>query len=249
MPDTFNPDYNWLKTWKENTSPPTIFYGSTPGLVPEIKKAGLVPFNEGDGLFMGGVQDALSMAKKLRDGRCIEFAEILLLEHSERPRPLQLTFNYYLALQQLERRARKLKALQWLYELLFEQLKKNAPFRPTETEIKKLNKNAEELNSVQSDNRGVIVYLGTDLKKCDTLPPIMKDKKELRRAIKGKNPLCSICGPKDKKWRKLSKDELETCIETMVRGSEDFEGLGSEITTSETIPPSDILELKYVQLQ
>lgn len=246
MPDSFNPDYCWLKTWKENTSSPTIFYSTTASLVPEIKENGLLPFYEGDSLFMEGLQGALAMGKKIKDGRSVEFAEILLLEHSERPRPLHLTFNHHFAVQQVNRKLRRLKALQWLYELLFEKLRKNTEYHPAEAEMKQLTKNYEELNAIGSEYQGVIVHVGTDLGKCDTLPSIINDKKALRRAIRGKNPLCKLCGPKDKKWRGLSKDEVETCIETMVRGNEEFEGLGCEITTSEAIPSSDIIKFETV---
>ncbi len=248
MADSFNHHYSWLKTWRENPSTPTIFYATTSNLIEEIRETGLAPFSEGENFFIEGLHDVLALAKKAGDKRSIEFAEIVLLEHLERPRPLQLTFNYHLAQQQARRKVRRLKALVWLYELLFEYLEKNATHRPAEAEIKKLTKNYEELRDIQSNNQGAIIHVGTDLEKFDTLPPIIADKKGLRRTIKGKNPLCKVCGPKDKKWKKLSREEVEACIEMMVRGGGDFEGLGREITTSETIPSSDIIKVETVQL-
>ncbi|MCP4364712.1 MAG: hypothetical protein GY800_05370, partial [Planctomycetes bacterium] len=76
-------------------------------------------------------------------------------------------------------------------------------------------------------------------------------KKSLRRAIKGKDPLCEVYGPQDRKWKKLSREEIEACIEAMVRGREGIvgpEGPGCEITTSEVIPPSDIVKVEFVEL-
>ncbi|HCN20444.1 MAG: hypothetical protein A3C38_02365 [Planctomycetes bacterium RIFCSPHIGHO2_02_FULL_50_42] len=248
MPDTFNPHYSWLETWKENDSPPIVFYSTTPNLVPEIEKVGLVPFSEGENFFIEGVHKVLAIAKRVKDKRSLEFAEILLVEHPERPRALHLTFNHYLAVQQAKKKARRNKALLWLYELFFEQLKKNLDHRPAETEIKELAGNYERLSAVQSANQGVIIHVGTDLKKFDRLPDIIEDKKRLDRAVKGKHPLCKIYGPTDKKWKKLSREEIEACIETMVRGGENFEGLGAEIITSEIIPPSDIVKIEPVQL-
>ncbi len=244
MPDTFSPHYSWLKIWRENTSPPTIFYGTTSNLVPEIQSMGLVPFSERENFFIEGVHDVLSIAKKVGDRRCTEFAEIMLMEHSERPRPLQLTFNRRLAILQAKKKTRRLEALQWLYELLIEQVKKNPVPEPAEAEFKKLTENYEKLVELRPGNHGVIIHVNTDLNKFDTLPPIIEDKKELRRAIKGKNPWCKAYGPSNKKWRKQSRDEIEACIETIVRGGEDFDGLGCEIITSETIPPTDIVKIE-----
>lgn len=248
MPDTFNPQYSWLETWKENTSPPTIFYSTTPNLVPEIEEAGLVPFSEAEGFFIEAVRETLAMAKKVKDSRSIEFAEILLMEHPERPRALRLTFNHCLAVQQARKKARRNKALLWLYELFFEQLAKNPGQRPAETEIKELTNNYNKLGATQSNSQGVVIHVGTDLKKFDSLPRIIDDKKGLGRAIKGKHPLCKVCGPQDRKWKTLSREEVEDCIEMMVRGGEAFEGLGSEIVTFETIPPSDIIKVETVHL-
>ncbi|MFQ5863270.1 MAG: hypothetical protein ACE5IC_09150 [Candidatus Brocadiales bacterium] len=248
MPDTFSPHYSWLRTWRENASPTTIFYGTTSNLIPEIQKVGLVPFSEGENFFIEGVHDVLALAKKVRDRRSTGFAEIVLMEHPERSRPLQLTFNYHLAIRQAKRKARRLGALQWLYELFFEQLEKNAIPKPVEAEFEELTRNYEKLRNMVPDNLCVVIHVNTDLDKFDTLPPIIEDKKELRRAIKGKNPWCKVYGPKEKKWRKQSREEIEACIETIVRGNKDFKGLGCEIATSETIPPCDIVKIEPVQL-
>lgn len=248
MPDTFNPHYCWLKTWRENTSPPTIFYGTTSNLIPEIQKVGLVPFSEGEDFLIEGVHDLLAVAKKLGDKKCTEFAEIVLMEHSERPKPLELTFNYHIAVRRARRKARGLQALQWLYELFFEQFRKNSSPIPTDATFKELTKNYERLGDTGLGNQGIVVHVNTDLRKFDTLPSIIDNKKELNRTIKGKSPWCKSYGPKDKKWRKQSREEIEACIETIVRGGEGFEGLGHEIIAYETIPPSDIVRIESVLL-
>ncbi len=251
MPDTFNPDYSWLKTWKENASLPTIFYSTTSDLVPSIRKEGLVPFSEQEGFFMECVREVLVLARKLDDRRSIEFAEIQLMEHGERPSPLCLTFSHRHALGEIERKSRRLRALQWLYEVFFEQLDKCPSAKPAEAEIDELRKKYGELKDIRSTTHGAIIHVATDLQKFDSLPTLVEDKKSLRRAIKGKDPLCEVYGPQDRKWKKLSREEVEACIEAMVRGREGIvgpEGLGCEITTSEVIPPSDIVKVEYVQL-
>ncbi|MFQ5957709.1 MAG: hypothetical protein ACE5KK_08050 [Candidatus Brocadiales bacterium] len=248
MHATSSPHYSWLRTWRENTSLPIIFYGTTSNLIPEIQTVGLIPFSEGENFFIEGVHDVLAIAKKVGDKRSMEYAEIVLMEHPERSKPLQLTFNYRLAAQQAKRKARRFRALLWLYELFFEQIKKNAVPKPAESTFEELTKNYEKLGDIRSDNQGIIIHVSTDLKKFDTIPSIIENKKDLSRAIKGKNPLCKTYGPKDKKWRKQSREEIEACIETIVRGGKGFEGLGCEIITSETIPPSDIVKIEPVQL-
>lgn len=192
------------------------------------------------------VRDVLAAAKRLGDRKSTEFAEIVLLEHSERPRPLELTFNYYAAIRQAKKRARGLWALQWLYELFFEQLKKNSSAMPTDAVFKELVRKYEKLGDTDLDNQGIVVHVSTDLRKFDTLPPIIDDRKELKRTIRGKTPWCKTHGPRDKKWRKQSREEIEACIETIVRGNKDFEGLGREVITYKTIPPSDIVKIEPV---
>jgi hypothetical protein len=251
MPDTFNPDYSWLKTWKENASPPTIFYSTTSDLVPSIRKEGLVPFSEQEGFFMECIREVLVLARKLDNRRTIEFAEIQLMEHGERPSPLRLTFSHRHALGEIERKSRRLKALQWLYEVFLEQLDKCASGEPAAAEVDELRKKYGELKGIRSTTQGAIIHVATDLQKFDSLPSLVEDKKSLRRAIKGKGPLCEVYGPQDRKWKKLPREEVEACIEAMVRGREGvagLEGLGCEITTSEVIPPPDIVKVEFVQL-
>ncbi len=213
-----------------------------------IRKEGLVPFSEEEAFFMEGVREVLVLARKLDDRRSIEFAEIQLMEHGGRPRPLHLTFNHQHALGGIKRKARRLRGLQWLYEVFFKQLDENASDGPAEAEIVELRKKYEELKGIRSNTRGAIIHIGTDLQKFDSLPALVEDKKSLRRAIKGKDPLCEVYGPQDRKWKKLSREEVEACIETMVRGREGLEGLGCEITTSEIIPPSDIVKVESIDL-
>ncbi|MEE9558605.1 MAG: hypothetical protein V3V94_03880, partial [Candidatus Brocadiales bacterium] len=107
------------------------------------------------------------------------------------------------------------------------------------------------LKGIRSTTQGAIIHVATDLQKFDSLPSLVEDKKSLRRAIKGKGPLCEVYGPQDRKWKKLPREEVEACVEAMVRGREGvvgLEGLGCEITTSEAIPPPDIVKVEFVQL-
>lgn len=267
MPDTFDPEYSWLKTWKENPRPPIIFYGASSYLIQVIRERGLEPPLEEQNYFAKDVQFILSLAKKVGQKRTIELAEITLLEHAPSPGPLRLTFNYHLALQQARRSTRRLEALQWLYEVFLQEIEKALGEGLEEAEVEEVKKINAELRDLLITTRSVIVYVSTNLDKLQGLPLIILDKKELKRAIKGKSPWCKEYLSEDRKWRDLSRSELEKCLERAVRGemnyrapglpspsakeapayTSTFDGLGGKIETSEPIPPSDIIKVELVQ--
>lgn len=257
MPDTFDPEYSWLKTWKENPRPPVIFYGTSSHLIQVIREKGLEPPLGEQDPFTKDVQFILSLAKKAEQKRSIELAEIAHLEHAPTPGPLRLTFNYGLALLQARRSTRRLEALQWLYEVFLQEMEKTQGKGLEEVEIEEVQKINSELNDLLITSRSVIVYISTNLDKLQGLPPFILDKKELKRAIKGKSPWCKECLSEDnRKWRDLSKAELERCLERAVRGGMNyqtpahpstFNGLGDKIETLGPIPPSDITKIELVQ--
>lgn len=256
MPDTFDSEYSWLKTWKENPRPPIIFYGTSSHLIQVIRERGLEPPLGEQDPFAKDVQFLLSLAKKAEQKRSIELAEITLLEHAPNPGPLRLTFNYCLALQQARRSTRRLEALQWLYEVFLQEMEKVQGKGLEEAEVEEITKINNELRDLLITTRSVIVYVSTNLDKLQGLPPLILDKKELKRAIKGKSPWCKEYLSEDRKWRDLSRSELEKCLERAVRGEMNyqapthpstFDGLGGKIETSEPIPPSDIIRIELVQ--
>lgn len=249
MPDTFDPQYTWLRTWKENPRPPILFYGTSSNLTEVIKERGLEPSLAGENHFREEVNLVLCLAKKLEEGRSTAFAEIILKEHggplAREPElaHLRLTFNYQHALQEARRTTRRLEALLWLYEVFLEQIERKG-LSPEEAALKEAKNRYEQLQDLPLAAKGIIVHVRTDLKKFINLPPFIEDKKELKRAVKGKGHWCKNYLPKGVKWRHLSRPELERCMEGVVRSSQD---LGWDIETSEPIPPSDIVKIELVQ--
>ena len=193
---------------------------------------------------MAIAQHILSSARKLGDKRTAEQAEIILLEHGERPGPLRLTFNYHHALYLARKKTRKLEALQWLCETFRERTEQHEDTSLAKLTIDRVSYSCNGTCALHLSTPGIVVYVRTDLSKFQDLSPLLEDKKELKRALKGKSTLCRNHWPKTSWWKKLSRSEAERYLEKSVRGDQNYPGLGEEVFTSHPIPPSDILRIE-----
>ncbi|HHT9120890.1 MAG TPA: hypothetical protein ACFYD3_10175 [Candidatus Hypogeohydataceae bacterium YC41] len=250
MPDTFDPSYSWLKTWKENPTPPILFYGTSSNHIRKIGEKGLAPGMEGEDNLMSTVHHVLSSARKLGDQKIVEQAELILLEHGERLSTsdgLKLTFNYHQALYLARKKTRRLEALQWLCETFRKRVGMCEDSDLAELTINRVSYSCNGICDLHLSSRGVVVYVRTDLSKFQNLPPLLKDKKGLKKALKGKQPQAGADRnqwPKSSWWKKLSKSEVERRLEKSIRGDENHPGLGEEVFTFQYIPPPDIIRIE-----
>ncbi len=246
MPDTFDHRYSWLRTWKENPSPPILFYGTSSNLISKIMERGLTPTTEEENSPIAIAQHILSLARKLGDKRTAEQAELILLEHEEKPSAsgeLRLTFNYHRALQLARKRTRRIEALQWLCETFKERAGQREDKTLVELTINRVNYPCNGMCDVHLNSHGVIIYVCTDLSKFRNLSPMLENKKELKRALKGKG---NHWPPRPKRtlWGKPVQSELEAYLEKSIRGDKDHPGLGEEVSTVHPIPPSEIVRIE-----
>lgn len=244
MPDTFDLNYSWLKTWKENPNPPTLFYGTTSNLIHEIEEHGLGPGMEEENSLMAIAHHILSSARKLGNKQIVEQAELILMEHGEKPGPLKLTFNYHHALYLAKKKTRRLEALQWLCETFREKMGQCEDPDLIELTVGRLSYSCGGMCDIHLSSPGVVVYVCTNLSKFRNLPPLLEDKKELKRALKGKSSISRNNWPKTSWWKKLTSSEVERCLEKSIRGDETHPGLGQEVFTLRTIPLSDIVRIE-----
>lgn len=244
MPDTFDPEYSWLTTWGENPHPPVLFYGTSSNLLHKIEEHGLTPGMEEEDNLMAIARHILSSAKKLGDKRTAEQAEIILLEHGEKPGPLKLTFNYYHALHLARKKTRRLEALQWLCETFGERAGQCEDTSLAELAINRVRYSCQGTCDLHLNPPGIVVYVRTDLSKFQNLSPLLEDKKELKRALKGKSRLCKNHWPKASWWKKLTRSAVERYLEESIRGDQDRPGLGEEVITLSPIPIADILRIE-----
>ncbi len=247
MPDTFDPSYSWLKTWKENLNPPVLFYGTTFNLVREIREHGLAPAMEQKNNPVPVVHHILSSARKLGDTMTVEQAELVLLEHGER-RPflngLRLTFNYHRALYMARKKTRRLEAIQWLCETFKDRIRRGVVTNRAETPAEWMGYIPPKIYDLYPGSYGVVVYVSTDLSKFQNIPSLLEDKKELKRVLRGKGLAVKDHWPKLPWWKKLTKSEMERFLEKIVRGDRECSGLGEEVVTFQAIHPSDILRIE-----
>lgn len=244
MPDTFDVQYNWFKTWQENPHPPILFYGTSCNLIHEIREHGLTPKMEKENNPTAVIQHILQSARKLGDKRTTEQAELILLEHGERPGPLKLTFNYHHACYLARKKTRQLEAVQWLCETFKKRTESHGDPDLSKLAIHRLSYSCKGMCDLYLGPAGVVVYVRTDLSKFQNLPPLLEDKKALKKAMQRKSPIHRNHWPKISWWKKLAKSEMERYLEKSIRGNKDHPGLGEEILTPQLIPPSDIVRLE-----
>jgi hypothetical protein len=257
MPDTFDPHYSWLKTWRDNPCPPILFYGTSSNLVHEIEENGLTHRLEGENNPMAVAHHILSSAKKLGDKMIAEQAELILLEHGEKQSapvgahcnvPLRLTFNYHHALYLARKKTRRLEALQWLCETFRKRIGQSEYPELAELTVNRVIYSCGGVCDLYLNLSGVVVYVCTDLSKFQNLPPLLIDEKEIKRASKGKGSIAGNHWPKTSWWKKLKGVELERRLERLVRGDKDHPGLGKEVVTLQSIPTSDIVRIELPPL-
>ena len=204
----------------------------------------MAPRMEGEDDLMAIAQHILSSARKLGDKRTAEQAELILLEHGEKPGPLRLTFNYHHALYLARKKTRKLEALQWLCETFRERTGQHEDTDLAELTIDRVSYSCNGMCDLHLSSPGVVVYVCTDLSKFQNIPSLLENKKELKRALKGKSSLCKNHWPKASWWKKLAMPEVERHLERSIRGDQNHPGLGEEVTTVHPIPPPDILRIE-----
>jgi hypothetical protein len=247
MPDTFDPRYSWFKTWKENPSPPILFYATSCNLLPEIKKHGLTPKMERETNPTAAIKSILSSARKLGDKRIIEEAELTLMEHGERSSEsggLRLTFNYHHAVHLARKKTRRLEAVQWLCETFQKRVGLCEDQELAELTLHRMSYSCQGVCDLYLCPPGMVVYVRTDLSKFQNLPSLIEDKKELKRVLRGKGSFPKDHWPKPPWWKRSTKSETERRLERLIRGDKDYLGLGQEVITVQSIPPSDVIRIE-----